>query len=290
MKTLVLGGSGYIGSAVIERLMAHGHEPVAVIRPGSSKRASLISRDIEVREGEFSDLEALAELITNDIDAVIDAANPNDWELDAQAVHTLLKPLANSSRPFVYTSGVWVFPNTSGADEETPPDPIAINQGRPRVEEIVLRTPKIHGVVLRPGVVHGHNGGIPARLRDWARAAGIGRYVSDEHEPVWPMVHLDDLADLYVLAVSRAQASSIVHGISEPGVSVKELAQAADVATGGVGAAEAWPIAEARKSLGDRFAEALALHQVVHSSAAASLGWQPRERSAILELREGSYA
>jgi nucleoside-diphosphate-sugar epimerase len=103
------------------------------------------------------------------------------------------------------------------------------------------------------------------------------------------MVHVDDLADLVVLAVERGQRGVVLHGVAEPAVPVKELAVAADLAAGGVGRAEAWPVADAASVLGAPFAAALALNQEVLSPVAKDMGWTPRRMNALTDLRSGSY-
>ncbi|MFD0636234.1 NAD-dependent epimerase/dehydratase family protein [Catenulispora yoronensis] len=40
MRVLLIGASGYVGSAVAERLIAEGHEVVALARPGAPARPS----------------------------------------------------------------------------------------------------------------------------------------------------------------------------------------------------------------------------------------------------------
>ena len=142
-------------------------------------------------------------------------------------------------------------------------------------------------MVIRPGIVHGAGGGIPGMMIDWARAAGTGRYVG---EPTvrWPMVHVDDLADLVVLAVDRAPAGTVLHAVTEPAVPVKELAAAADLAAGGSGAAQAWDEQDAASELSAPFAEALALHQEVTANVAHDIGWRPTHVNAVSELSEAT--
>ncbi len=107
----------------------------------------------------------------------------------------------------------------------------------------------------------------------------------------WPMVHVDDLADLYVAALERADAGTLLHAVAEEAVPVVELAAAAARAAGVAGTVEAWPLGDARAALGALFADALALDQACSGSRARGLlGWQPRRPGAVDDLAEGSYA
>lgn len=281
MKVMVIGGTGYIGQGVVRGLLGAGHVPVVAVR---DPRPS----EIESRVADLSDPSSLRAAITPDIDAVVHAASPTgDWDADLEAVTALSASL--EGRALVYLSGVWVLGSAGHpVDESAPPRPIELVAGRPRLEEHVLTAADVRGVVIRPGIVHGAGGGIPAMLVDWARHAGSGRYVGDPSVR-WPLVHLDDLADLVVLAVELAEPGTLLHGVAEPAVPVAALAAAADVAAGGTGRSESWPQNEAAAELGEPFAVALALDQEVVGTAARALGWSPSRPDAVTDLATGSY-
>ncbi|MFD0636233.1 NAD-dependent epimerase/dehydratase family protein [Catenulispora yoronensis] len=174
---------------------------------------------------------SLTAAVTEDIDGVVHAAtSTGDPRMDAAAITALTAPMHGTIRPFVLTSGVWVLGATGeqSADETTPAAPIPLVAHRPALEEQVLALTDngIRATVLRPGVVHGRGGGIPAQLVEWARKAGVPRVVGDLAAR-WPMVHVDDLADLYVRVLTQAPARTVWHGVTEPAVPVRELAAAA---------------------------------------------------------------
>lgn len=282
MKVLVIGGTGYIGAAVVERLRAAGHDPVALVRDPDRAPA-----DVPTRAGDLADPDSLRAALTRDIDAVVHAATPTgDWDTDVAALAVMTDALAG--RALIYISGVWVLGSaTEPVDESAPANPIEIVSGRPRLERHVLDATQVRGVVIRPGIVHGAGGGIPGTMVDWARGKGTGRYVGDPTVR-WPMVHRDDLAGLVLLALERASAGTVLHAVTEPAVAVKDLAVAADLAAGGSGAAQAWDRHEAATELGAPFAEALALHQEVEAGAARRLGWAPAHLDAVRELTEAA--
>jgi uncharacterized protein (TIGR02246 family) len=292
MKVLVVGASGYVGSAIADHLVRHGHRLVELTR--TAGRATGDGR--ERRIGDLADPGSLRQAVTADIDAVIHAATPTgDAATDAAAIEALLAPLRGSRRAFIYTSGVWVLGATSSvpAGEDTATNPPPIVGYRPSLEQQVLAS-AAHGaraIVIRPGIVHGRGGGIPARLVDLAREHGNPVFVAADEQPVhWPMVHVDDLAELYVLALEQAGAGPLWHGVSEPAVAAQALAHAAGRAAGLLAAPRLWPITEARKALGTPLADALALDQHVAGDAARErLGWRPRQLGAVADLAAGSY-
>ncbi|CAL9565159.1 hypothetical protein SUDANB95_04675 [Actinosynnema sp. ALI-1.44] len=103
VKTLVIGATGYIGSAVAEALAARGHEVLALSRSGKPGRYGL-------RSGDLADPASLREAAA-DVEVVVHAAPPlGDEQADTAAITALLE----SGARLVYTSGVWVL-GASGA-------------------------------------------------------------------------------------------------------------------------------------------------------------------------------
>ncbi|MFC4911895.1 NAD-dependent epimerase/dehydratase family protein [Actinomadura gamaensis] len=291
MRVLVIGATGYVGSALAERLADAGHEVVALARPGRTAVAGAA----EVRTGDLADPAALTAAVTPDIDAVVHAGPPSgDAEADAAAIDALTAPLRGTGRAFVYTSGVWVLGATGAAtaDEASPTDPIPIVGYRPEIERRVLAAAEdgVRATVVRPGIVHGRGGGIPGMLVGWARADGAPRVVADPAVR-WPMVHVDDLADLYAAVLADAPAGTVWHGVTEPAVPVGDLAGAAARAAGVTGEPSVWPLEKAAAELGEPFAQALALDQSVSAGQARDrLGWRPSRPDAVTDLQAGSYA
>ncbi|MFC5182512.1 NAD-dependent epimerase/dehydratase family protein [Actinomadura harenae] len=291
MRVLVIGAGGYAGSALTERLVEAGHEVVALVRPGRTGSPGAA----EVRQGDLADAASLTAAVSPDVDAVVNAATPSgDAALDAAAVDALTAPLRGSGRPFVYTSGVWVLgaTGTGTLDEDAPTDPIPIVGYRPEIERRVLATAAdgVRATVVRPGIVHGRGGGIPAMLVGWAAEDGGPRVVGDPSVR-WPMVDVDDLGDLYAAVLADAPAGTVWHAVAEPAVPVRDLAAAAARATGADGAERVWAVEDAAMELGEPFAEALALDQSVGAEITRErLGWSPSRPGAVADLGEGSYA
>ncbi|MFE4631983.1 NAD-dependent epimerase/dehydratase family protein [Streptomyces sp. NPDC056773] len=288
MKVLVLGATGYIGSAVVSRLTLEGHEVVPLV-----KHAAALHPDTPVRVGDLTDPASLRAAVTDDVDAVVNLATPaGDEAVDTAALEALIEPLRGTGRAFVYTSGVWVLGATGDAPatEDAGTEPIAIVGYRARIEQRVLAAAGdgVRAVVIRPGIVYGRDGGIPALMTGWARENGAGRYVGSVATR-WPMVHVDDLAELYALALTKGHSGALVHGVTWESVPAAAVAAAADIAAGGAGRAEPWPLTEAAETLGAPFAEALALDQVVSGRRAVEeLGWRPSRPYVLTELAGGS--
>lgn len=291
MRIFLTGASGYIGSAVAERLRAAGHQITGLARSDASA-ARLRSAGIDAVRGDFSDPSSVA-AGARSADGVISMATTYDAAIDGPAVDAIVEALAGSNKPFIYTSGIWSHGDTAGkvVDESSPPKPAALVAWRQGVEDRVLAAAKqkIRTVVIRPAIVYGRGAGIPAGFVDSARKEGAAQFVGTG-ENRWPFVHVDDLADLYLLALEKASPGTLLLGVSGPAHSVRDVAAAASRGAGAEGRIRAWPLEEARKKLGP-YADALVLDQQASGKRAQQLlGWRPHRPDVLEDLERGSYA
>src|SRR3954469_16063815 len=205
MRIFLTGATGYIGSAVAERLRAAGHELTALARSDASA-AKLSAAGIQAVRGDFSDPSSVGPA-ARAADGTISLATTYDPNIDGPAIDAILDALAGSTKPFIYTSGIWSHGDTGGkvVDETSPPRPAPLVSWRQAVEGRVLQAASrgIRSIVIRPAIVYGRGGGIPAGFAESAQKDGAARYVGTG-ENRWPFVHVDDLADLYALALEKA--------------------------------------------------------------------------------------
>lgn len=291
MRVFLPGATGYIGSAVAERLRAAGHEVSGLARSDAAA-AKLTAAGIRPIHGDLSKLASVGSA-ARAADATISLATTYDGTIDGPAVEAILDALAGSDKPFIYTSGIWSHGDTGGAvvDESTPPRPAALVQWRQAVEDRVREAARrgIRTVVIRPAIVYGRGGGIPAGFVQSAREEGAARYVGTG-ENRWPFVHVDDLVDLYLLALERAPAGSLLLGVTGSAHAVREVAAAASRGAGAGGRTVGWPLEEARQKLG-AYADALALDQQASGRRAEELlGWRPHRPDVLEDMERGSYA
>jgi hypothetical protein len=141
----------------------------------------------------------------------------------------------------------------------------------------------VRTVVIRPGMVYGRGGGPTNQFAGMA-ADGVPRHVGGG-ENHWTLVHVDDLADLYALAVERAPAGTLVNGVAGPPLRVRDLAEAAS-AGAGLPPPRPWPVKEAALELGADDADGVTRdHRISGELARSLLGWRPAARSPLDELR-----
>src|SRR5260370_29007038 len=126
MNVFLTGASGYIGSVVAEAVSAAGHSVTGLARSdGAAGKMSL--KGITPWRGDLTSLAALAEA-AKAADGVIHAGTTNDGRLDREAVRAMLDTLSGAGKPFIYSSGIWVFWNTGDmpADELSPLNPTSL--------------------------------------------------------------------------------------------------------------------------------------------------------------------
>jgi nucleoside-diphosphate-sugar epimerase len=290
MRVLVTGATGYIGSAIVEELANHGHHVLAFVREGRKVPARA---NVEIVYGDVRDGDSVCAAVRKSEAVMHTAASfgPDMLQVDQAAIEVILKTAADGRQRFIYTSGIWLLGNTGAkpADENTPLNPIPLVAWRVQHEEQVKAAAKsFPTAVIRPAMVYGRGGGVTARFFQTVPEKGEVTVVGDG-ENRWPMVHVDDLAELYRLILEKAEPGAVIHGATGETVKVKQMAEAAAKGAGVPGKVNYWPVDQARGVLGP-FADALALDQDIISVMAPKLGWKPRSAGALEELERGSYA
>jgi nucleoside-diphosphate-sugar epimerase len=100
----------------------------------------------------------------------------------------------------------------------------------------------------------------------------------------WSTVHVDDLADLYVLALEKAPAGSYFIGASGVNPTVREITEAVSRSVGLAGRVEPEPVVQTLDRLG-LLGEALLLDQQASGDTARRvLGWAPAGTSVLEDI------
>lgn len=279
MRVFVTGGTGLIGSAVVDALLQGGHR-VTVLTRTPAKAEVLRKKGATLHEGTIQDPQGYTAL-AGEHDALLHMAidySKDTVQSDRTAIDALVAA-AGRSRPrlVVYTSGCWVLGTTGDrpADESASTDhPAQAVAWRPAHERLVLSAAGdgLVTAVVRPGMVYGGAGGMTAQLFASAVQQQAASVVGDGTNR-WSLVHREDLAQVYRLVVERG-AAGIYHGVDGTPVTVADVGRAASRAVGAKGAIALVPLAEARRKLGP-IADAICMDQALAAPRARALGWTP---------------
>jgi len=190
---------------------------------------------------------------------------------------------AGTEKPYVHTGGIWAFGKGEAIVETDEVDPPELVAWRRPIEKRVLE-PGIRGSVVAPGVVYGYGAGLPADLiTNGSKTGGSLRLIGDGSQH-WVIVHVDDLAELYVSVLEKAPGGDIYIGSNGENPTVRELAEAAH----GIGKVVDEEPADTRARLGDTFAEVLLLDQQAAGTTAKNLfGWTPKQPTLVELLHDG---
>ena len=220
MQILITGASGFVGSAVLRRLIQAGHSVRALVRENSDRR-NLAHLDAEPIVGDLASPETLQTALDGCEGLFHVAADYRLWVPEPSGMYTvnvdgtlaLMKAaLKTGVGRIVYTSSVATLglnPDGSPADEETPvtlDDMIGhYKQSKYMAEEGVRRLVKeehLPAVIVNPSTPVGPRDIKPTPTGCMVLDAADGRmpaYVDTGLN----IVHVDDVADGHLLAFEK---------------------------------------------------------------------------------------
>jgi nucleoside-diphosphate-sugar epimerase len=280
VRVLITGGSGFIGGAVLAALREAGHTVLAPVRSSASAHIVTAAGGDPV-VGDVTDVDWFAEQLAT-VDAAIHAATPGDAtsaEFDARIVDGVLAAFTGTAKPYLHTSGVWLWGSNAHISEDAPLDPPALTRWRVPIENRVLGADLVASIPV-PGIVYSGRRGLPGLLATPTEPDAVVRLIGDGSQH-WTSVHVDDLAQLYVRVLETGEPLGRIVAVSGENPTVAEIATAAVGAAGFV----AESADETRARLGVQFADALLLDQQASGERARNLGWQPTHPSLLEELR-----
>jgi nucleoside-diphosphate-sugar epimerase/predicted dehydrogenase len=171
-SVLVIGGTGFIGRALIRRLRQDGQRVRVIARDPSCCPSELLESGIEVVRGDFTEVASIAAALPG-IKTVYHLARSNGttWpeylKYDVEPTKALAELcLEHGVTRFSYASSIAVYYAGKGAGtitEESSPMPVLDPYARSKVENernlLELYTKKkLPVVIFRPGIVLGHGG------------------------------------------------------------------------------------------------------------------------------------
>ncbi len=222
MKTLITGATGFVGSAVLRRLIKTGHSVRTLIRPNSDRR-NLAGLSVEICTGDLTDRASLDRALAGCSGLFHVAADYRLWvpkpreiyEANVTGTRNIMLAAAHAGvTRIVYTSSVATLgfnPDGSPADEDTPvslADMIGhYKRSKFLAEAEVKRLAKEKGlpvIIVNPST--------PVGPRD-IKPTPTGRIIVEAASGRMPayvdtglnLVHVDDVAAGHLLALERGK-------------------------------------------------------------------------------------
>lgn len=222
MTTLVTGGTGFVGSALIRRLLERGEAVRALVRRGSDRR-NLAGLDIDLIEADLTDASTLSAASRGVRSVYHAAADYRLWVRDPSRMYrtnvdgtvALLRLAAEAGATrIVYTSSVATLGLPGDASPGTEQTPVCLRDmighykrskylGEQAVQ-VLARDEGLPIVIVNPSTPIGPRDIKPTptgRLVLDAAAGRIPAYV----ETGLNIVHVEDVADGHLLAHDRGQ-------------------------------------------------------------------------------------
>lgn len=216
-KVLVTGGTGFVGSHVVEVLAQRGMQPVIATRAPLEKNFQW--EWVEVDYLNKDSVDAAVETV----DAVVHSAILNDFDImqnnrryayDSYVVSTQNLSNAASDKPFVFISTDWVMDGTGHmVPEDEPPNPINIYGVLKAFGEMVVKDRKHLGSIARVGGILGKH-----RLAEQgprAQDCGFGFFVTSMVEQLSQgkefTVWVDDNVNMVASPSHATEIGAIVH-------------------------------------------------------------------------------
>ncbi|WP_295772190.1 SDR family oxidoreductase [uncultured Mucilaginibacter sp.] len=232
MKIFVTGASGFVGSAIVNDLIQHGHQVLGLVR--SDKGAEQVkAAGAEVLIGDVNNPDHLKQGISV-CDAVIHTAFNHDFlqykascEADKIVIQTMGDLLAGTNKPLVITSGVGLlnYNRLVTEDDALPAGSDVIPRAASEEAAAQVATKGVNVYIVRlPPSVHGAGDyGFVPMVINMARDKGESAYVGDGNNR-WPAVSRTDAASVYRLIVEKQPQLKVFHAVGEEGIPFKEIA------------------------------------------------------------------
>jgi len=292
MKVLVTGGAGFVGSHVVDRLRANGHEPRVFDLIRSPYHAK---EDVDSMVGDLLDPEAVR-VAMRGCDAVLHLAAVADVNavvsdpiraevVNVRGTHVLLEAARRAEvERFAFASTVWVYGNAAGAGPVTEDSPLSLPAhfytATKLAGEMYCRSyEELYGLphtILRFGIPYGPRSRVAAVVAAFVARANAGEPLSiaGDGRQTRQFVFVEDLADGCVAGLASQAAGRAYNLARDESVSIRAIADTVRELVAGV---------EVIHGPG-RVAD-VSIPHVSSERAATELGW-----SATTSFRDGVRA
>jgi UDP-glucose 4-epimerase len=281
MKVLVTGGAGFIGSHVVDKLLAAGHEPAIL-----DLIPSPYHPDVETVLGDLCDSAVVHQALAG-VDAVLHLAAVADVDqvakdprltdqVNTRGTHTVLEGAREAGvQRFVYASTIWVYGDAAGPEAVDEDTPLGLPKHFYTATKIAgeMYTASygelydLEWTILRFGIPYGPRARPTAVVPAFTAKALAGQplTIAGDGTQSRRFVYVEDLAEGVVASLVPEAANRVYNLVGRENTSVRAIARAVRDVVGDV------PIEHIEGRTGD-------LHggNISGERAATELGWEPR--------------
>ncbi|KAJ6094118.1 hypothetical protein N7467_002963 [Penicillium canescens] len=301
-RIFMTGASGYIGSVVAQQAIQQGYNVYALSRTERSDEKIRNLGATPVRGGLQSypvlqEQSAQADIVLHLADAWAGNFGKMEYDevvrIDVGAVDAIGEGLKGTSKPLVITSGTLVVaahPDGLETDEESAISEKPLNDRiKSEKHALGLRSQGINVSAIRlPPWVYGR-GGSGVRLFMTLFTDMKEVFYVDQGSAPTSVVHVDDAAQLYLLAAKKAQPGDIFNAVSSNTVTARELATA--IAHTAKLPLQSLSFDEVTNRMGEFMASFLSVeNRASGKKARETLGWEPRGPTVLNDIKNGSYS
>jgi UDP-glucose 4-epimerase len=251
VRVLVTGGSGFIGSHVVDKLRARGHDPVIYdLRPSPWHEAGTVDTVL----GSITDREALERALHScdavaHLAAVADVndvhASPEDAErVNARGTVAVLEAARRAGvKRIVYASTIWVYSDCAGeaVDEDTLlPPPSHLYTSTKLAGELYCKAyQELYGIdytILRFGIPYGPRAREAAVIPAFVNKAFKGEPLTLAGDGLQSrrFVYVEDLADGVAAGLDDIATNRVYNLASDENVTIKQIAETVQELIGNV--------------------------------------------------------
>ncbi len=224
MKALVTGGTGFIGSHLVDELLNRGYEVRCIVRDTSNLKW-LDGKDVEIFKGSLFDIDFLKKAV-KDVDYVYHIAgvtkgkNYQDYYRgNVETTQNLLEACLENQKlkKFVLASSLAAVGPGDDAipvDETRPYNPItSYGKSKAEAEKVTLSfKDKLPITIVRPPSVYGPRDTYTFELFKYVKFGFLPVVLSDDQ--ILSLVYVSDLVDGFILAGENEQATGEIYFIS----------------------------------------------------------------------------
>lgn len=282
MRVLVTGGSGFVGSHVVDRLNAHGHEPIifdsALSRYHAPTEVKIVAGDIADRDVAMRAVRGCDAIIHLAAVADVNDVVADPLRADRTNVHgtQMILEAARHGRieRVLYGSTVWVYGNSKAQEAIDEDAPLALPShfytATKLAGEMYCRAySSLYGgahTVLRFGIPYGPRARVAAVVPSFVARAQAGKAltIAGDGRQTRQFVYVEDLAEGIVSALAPVAADQVYNLVGDEETSVRQIADTVRDAVAPV------PIVHGPERPAD-----VHIGRVSGDRAARDLGWRP---------------